>query len=154
MFISVFLSLFPKFDRFSFSCYNMNKMIRGLKLTKIKGGEGSGWHGPPKGDHMPKGGPGDVSAGIQAVADLELARGEAKEAGLRDLRSVDSLDSIRTLNERLDKHGLAFYSKRSNKSVIDFQPHYNPKKVVYLYDDGVSRGTARFENLNRVLTIR
>lgn len=31
-----------------------NLMIRGLKFT-TKGGEGSGWYGPPKGDHVSRG---------------------------------------------------------------------------------------------------
>ena len=35
-------------------------MIRGLRFT-TKGGEGSGWYGPPKGSHVPlKGVPGHV----------------------------------------------------------------------------------------------
>lgn len=125
----------------------MDKTVRGLRYTR-KGGEGSGWHGPPKGDHIGR------DSGLAGVQALEQAAQAAKTAGLKELPSIRSLEGARDLSGRLEDHGLAFYSKRSGKSVIAFRPHFNPKKVDYLYDDGVSKGTARYENLYKVLTIR
>lgn len=135
----------------------MGEDFKNSKIPKVKivtkGGEGSGWFGPPEGTHTSEVAP-SGTAGFQGVANLERAREEAQKEGLQKLRDVKTLDEIWALNTQLDEHSLAFYSKRSGRGVIDFQPHFNPKKVIYLYDDGFSKGTARFENLSKILTIR
>lgn len=46
-------------------------------------------------------------------------------------------------------------SKRSSKMAYDFtQNNYNPERVEYLYNDQMSTGSSRIENLSRYLEIQ
>jgi hypothetical protein len=47
--------------------------------------------------------------------------------------------------------GLELYSKRRSKRAFDFRA--DGVKVNYLYDDGVSYGRAKWENLHRFLKV-
>ena len=75
----------------------------------------------------------------------------------RRLKTVRSINDINDLLKFADSQNLncELEGKRRNYKAFFFSQHQqNPSKVKYLYDDGVSTGEARFENLYKILHFR
>ena len=73
---------------------------------------------------------------------------------LKNVRNIEQL--LNLLNRAVNKsdHGPYYlYGKRRGYRAFDFTKYpYNSNKVHYLYDDSVSTGLSRFENLYKVLS--
>jgi len=77
----------------------------------------------------------------------------------QELKKVRSLEDLKILLKEASfgmKHGSYFlYGNRKGYRVYEFTPYPpNPKKTHYLYDDGISTGVCRYENLYRYLVFR
>ncbi len=77
-----------------------------------------------------------------------------KKNGLKRLKEIRNLTDLHILLRDLGKFDLYLYSKRKGHCAFNFSQAFNPNKTEYLYDDGISTGLSRFENLHRHLTIR
>lgn len=76
-----------------------------------------------------------------------------------ELKNVRNIEHLRDLLNRAaneSDHGpYCLCGKRRGYRAFEFveYPH-NPNKVHYLYDDSISTGLSRFENLYKVLSFR
>lgn len=74
-----------------------------------------------------------------------------------DLKKVTCLQDILNLEKKID--GNLFFvieivGKIRGYGAYHFTQARNPKKVDYLYADGISTGQARYENLHNALTFK
>ena len=77
----------------------------------------------------------------------------------RDLKKVRNLKMLMTLLKKAGnecEHGpYHLHGKRRGYHAYSFSEYPpNPKKTHYLYDDSISIGISRYENLYRVLSFR
>ena len=97
-------------------------MIRGLRFT-VKGGKGSGWYGPPKGDHIPlKGVPGHVWERAGQRTGFKVIRNAIKQ-----LKKNPLLPAKKSQKWHLKLDGKGFLVGNDAKAVTVLRAGMSPK---------------------------
>ena len=72
-----------------------------------------------------------------------------------DLKAVKSFHDYKAFMAKAGQYDAYLYGKRRGYWAFSFRPDpYEPTRVNYLYDDGVSVGSSKWENLWRVLIVK
>jgi len=88
---------------------------------------------------------------LSAQEEIEYLNQELKE--VHNLEGLDIL--LRKAAFEMGYGQYFLYGKRRGYNAYEFTPYpLNPKKTHYLYNDGISTGLCRYENLYRYLKFR